>query len=570
MMGSLDPIDYQVIVDKLSGIAQEMQNALFRTGYSTIIRESQDASCAILTKDGKVVGQHVVLPLHMGSFPECVASVRRRFSDDEIEEGDAFIVGSPYAGGSPHANDIAVITPVFYEGEIFGFCANIAHKSDIGGTVPGSGPGNATEVYHEGIQLPAVKYVSRHEPCRDIEAIIELNSRTPHIVLGDIAGQVGTNRLGERRLIQLVHRYGKAMLFQVFEELFDKTETQVRAGLVEWADGVYEAEGWLDNDGIQLDRRVRIHVRITKERDAIHFDFSNSDAYTRGPANVRPHIVLACCYYAVVALMDPTLAPNYGLGRAITVNCKEGTILNPPFPSPVGTYILTAQLIVDVVFKALAAVVPHKVIAGSGGDGAMTVGGRKADGETYVQYEIFGSAYGASPGHNGVSGVDPHVGNCRIAPVEVVESEFPVRVRRFEMICDSGGAGKYRGGLGYCREYEILEDGGRASAKFDKHKVPAWGLEGGLPGRPGQIILNPGSDKQKMLPPRFGDVSLHSGDILRFERPGGGGFGSSDQRDRNGLLEDVLDGYVSIEKAQEDYGIEIDCPSSKTHGRRRN
>lgn len=561
----MDPIDYQVIVNKLSGIAQEMQNALFRTGYSTIIRESQDASCAILTKDGRVVGQHVVLPLHMGAFPECIAGIRRRFRDEEIEEGDAFIVGSPYEGGSPHANDFAVITPIFHDGELFGFCANIAHKSDIGGTVPGSGPGNATEIYHEGLQLPAVKYVSRYEPRRDIEAIIELNSRTPRVVLGDISGQIGTNRLGERRMRQLVDRYGKSTLLEAFDELFDRTEARVRAGLAGWPDGVYEGEGWLDNDGIQLDRRVRIHVRITKRGDSIHFDFSGSDPHTRGPANVRPHIVLACCYYALVALIDPTLAPNHGLRCAIEVTCKEGTILNPPLPSPVGTYILTSQIVVDTILRALASAVPGKSIAGSGGDGAFVIGGSRGNGETYVQYEIFGSAYGASRARDGVSGVDPHVANCRIAPVEIVESEFPVRVRRFEPIRDSGGAGEHRGGLGFLREYEVLEDGGRLSAKFDKHAVPAWGIEGGSPGKPGGISLNHGSGEAVSLPPRIGDVSLCSGDVLRFERPGGGGFGAPGRRDRRRVVEDVLDGYVSVEKAREDYGVDPD-PSELEQG----
>src|SRR5499426_3499263 len=205
---AVDVVDLEVVKASLSGIVQEMQNSLFRTGFSTIIRESQDASCALMNASGEVVAQHVVLPLHIGAFPACTAAVIDAFRDD-IAEGDAFVINHPYHGGSPHAPDIAVITPVFISGRLFGFCGSIAHKSDIGGPVPGSCSGQAREVFNEGLHLPPVRYQRRFEPLNDIERIIGANSRTPELVLGDIRGQLGSDRLGERRLNELAAKYGK-------------------------------------------------------------------------------------------------------------------------------------------------------------------------------------------------------------------------------------------------------------------------------------------------------------------------------------------------------------------------
>ena len=227
-MSVVDPITLQVIQARLAGIVQEMQNSLFRTGYSTIIRESQDASCAILNTAGEVVAQHVVLPLHMGAFPACAAAILKAYPAAEIQAGDAFIINHPYLGGSPHAPDMGVLTPIFYQRDWVGFAANMAHKSDIGGTVPGSGSGNAREIFQEGLHLPPVKYMSRLQPVKEIEAMIAANSRTPALVIGDLRGQVGAARLGERRIAELMERYGKDTVRQSTDLLSAYTENRVR------------------------------------------------------------------------------------------------------------------------------------------------------------------------------------------------------------------------------------------------------------------------------------------------------------------------------------------------------
>src|ERR1700728_2515747 len=286
----IDAVDVEVIKASLSGIVQEMQNSLFRTGFSTIVRESQDASCALMNAQSDVVAQHVVLPLHIGAFPACCGAILDAYRG-AIAEGDAFLINHPYQGGSPHAPDICVLTPVFVDGALFGFCGSIAHKGDIGGPVPGSCSGQARETFNEGLHLPAVRYQRRFEPQNDIDRIIAANSRTPELVLGDIRGQLGADRLGEGRRNGRVAKCGKDKVELSYARLFEMGEARVRAAIAEWADGRYEAERFVDDDGIELEQPVRIHVVAEKRGDRLHFDFSGSADQTQGPANIRPPLV---------------------------------------------------------------------------------------------------------------------------------------------------------------------------------------------------------------------------------------------------------------------------------------
>src|SRR3989337_2912294 len=333
-MSTVDPITLQVIQARLAGIVQEMQNSLFRTGFSTIIRESQDASCAILNCNGEVVAQHVVLPLHMGAFPACAQGVLKTYSPCEIQEGDAFITNHPYLGGSPHAPDMAVLTPIFYRGEWVGFAASMAHKSDIGGPVPGSCWSQAREIFQEGLHLPPVKYVHAYQTSKDPEAGLGCNSRTPELVVGDLRGQVGAARLGERRFQEMMERYGKETILSSFEQLFALTEAKVRAEIASWPDGAGEGERFVDSDGSDLDVPVRLHVRMEKKGQDLLFDFTGCAEQTKGPANIRPTIVRAACCYLLTCLVDPALAINYGLAKTIEIKVRDGSVVNPYFSTP--------------------------------------------------------------------------------------------------------------------------------------------------------------------------------------------------------------------------------------------
>ena len=550
----VDAVDLEVVKASLSGIVQEMQNSLFRTGFSTIVRESQDASCALMNRDGEVVAQHVVLPLHIGAFPACCAAVIKEFGA-EIAEGDAFLINHPYQGGSPHAPDMAVITPVFCDGELFGFCGSIAHKSDIGGPVPGSCSGQAREIFNEGLHLPAVRYQTGGKPARDVERIIAANSRTPELVLGDIRGQLGADRLGERRLGELVGKYGNAKILACFARLFEISETRLRGTFAEWKDGRFEAERFVDDDGIDLNVPVRIHVVVEKAGDRLHFDFSGSADQTKGPANVRPPLVQAACGYCLISLIDPGMYVSQGLLKAFTITAREGSVLNPRFPAPVNTYNPTVHALVDAVYDALSNIVPDKVRADGSGSRSIILGGRSTyTGKGYVQYEIIAGGAGARAMKDGASGITVNQSNAMIAPIEIIESEFPSRLQRFELIEDSGGAGRFRGGLGIRREYLNLEDA-RFSIRSMKHLIPPNGCAGGGTGRPGDIWINPDTKDAKRLPTRYADYPLRKGDIFRLDTPGGGGHGNPLAREPQRVLDDIREGYVSAAAAERDYGV---------------
>jgi len=552
----IDAIELEITKASLSGIVQEMQNSLFRTGFSTIVRESQDASCALMDHNGDVVAQHVVLPLHIGAFPACCDAVIKTFGDT-IAEGDAFLINHPYHGGSPHAPDIAVITPVFVEDTLFGFCGSIAHKSDIGGPVPGSCSGQAREIFNEGLQIPAVRYETRHVPNGDLERIIAANSRTPDLVLGDIRGQLGADRLGERRLIALVEKHGAAKIRACYDRLFEMARAHVRLAVAAWKDGRFEAERFVDDDGIELERPVRIHVAADKRGDALHFDFSASADQTKGPANIRPPLVQAACAYCLISLIDPHIYVCSGLLQSFSITAREGSVLNPRFPAPVNTYNPTIHALVDAIFAALSHVAPSRARADGSGSRSIILGGRNTHtGRNYVQYEIVAGGAGARAGKDGASGITVNQSNARIAPVEIIESEFPTRLSRFDLIPDSGGAGRYRGGLGLRREYLNLEDA-RFSIRSMKHVIPPNGCAEGHDGRTGDIVVNPDNAAAKRLPTRYADYPLRQGDVFRLDTPGGGGFGNPFERDAERVLADVREGYITQAAAEREYGVVV-------------
>ncbi len=450
---------------------------------------------------------------------------------------------------------MCVITPVFHSGEIIGFCGSIAHKSDIGGPVPGSCSGQAKEVFNEGLHLPAVRYQRGYQRNVEIERIIATNSRTPELVLGDIRGQIGSARLGEKRLGELLTKFGKADALAAFDKLLELAETRMRAAIAEWNDGRYEAERFVDDDGIDLEKPVRIHVVIEKKGDQITFDFTGSADQTKGPANIRPPVIRGACCYCLIALVDPHIFINSGLMNAFEIKTREGSVMNPRFPAPVNTYNPTVHATVEAIFSAMTEIAPKLARADGCGSRSIIIGGRSTlAGKSYVQYEILGGGGGARVAKDGTSGTSVNQSNAKIAPIEIIESEFPTRVLRFELIPDSGGPGEFRGGLGIRREYENLADA-RFSIRSTKHIIAPRGAAGGDVGRTGDIIMNPDTDKQKRLPTRYADYPLAAQDRFRLDTPGGGGLGASSKRDPARVLRDVQEGYVTPKAADETYGV---------------
>ncbi len=548
------PVEVEIARASLAGIVQEMQNLLFRTGYSTIIRESHDASCAITDHEGRVVAQHIVLPLHIGAFPACAAAVLRAYGDD-LRDGDAFLINHPYEGGSPHAPDMAVLAPIFVEGVFLGFCGSIAHKSDIGGPVPGSCSGQARETFNEGLHLPAVRYQRDFVRNLEIERIIAANSRTPELVLGDIRGQLGCVRIGAERVGALTKKLGLPHVRACFDRLLELARQRLRAGVAEWRDGEASAERFVDDDGIDLERPVRIHVHVAKQGDRINFDFSGSADQTKGPANIRPSLVRAACLFCLVSLIDPHLTLNSGALAAFDVTVRPGSVLDPRFPAPVNTYNPTVHALVEAVFAAMASIAPGRGRADGCGGRSIIIGGRATSaGKAYVQYELFGGGGGARSGKDGVSGTMVNQANGKVTPIEIIESEFATHLRRFELIPDSGGAGAFRGGLGFVREYENLADA-RFSIRSAKHVIAPEGAAGGGAARTGDIRINPDTGSEKRLPTRYADYPVTTGDVIRLETPGGGGFGDPLERDPELVLRDVREGYITARGALQHYGV---------------
>jgi N-methylhydantoinase B len=551
----VDPVTYQVILSRLDGIVQEMQYCIYRTGYSTIIRETHDASCLLMDANGDIVGQHAVASLHPGTLAEVVRAMMRTFGDD-IAEGDAYITNHPYLAGTPHSIDMAVVTPFFHDGKLVAFSGGLAHKSDLGGPVSGTGNAQAREPYHEGILYPPIRLVRRGEWRRDIERILRANSRTPDLIMGDIRGQLGVARLGERRLAETIAKHGVDALLEVFERMHDGAERQLRQAIAAWPDGTAEGESIVDTDGIDLERSIRYHVKITKTGDRLHFDLTGCSDQVQGPINIQPTQARAALYYALVAFVDAHPPINGGARRVVETTFRPGSIVCANYPCASGMYMASCTALAEATLQALSQLDRTKRHALNGGTGGNVFGGRRADGSTFIQYELIGSAYGGSIGKDGASGISALLTNAQTAPVEILESEYATRLRRFELIQDSGGVGEFRGGLSPRREYEVLADGLQWTLRGGRNRVPAFGIDGGGPGRLGRCVRNPRTPDETVLPSRFSNVALNTGDLAAIEKPGGGGLGDPRKRAFEKILDDVLDGYVSRASAVADYGVD--------------
>ncbi len=558
-MASIDPITFQVISTALTGIVREMQLLLFRTGYSTAIRESQDASCAILDKQGNLVGQFRSLYMHMGIFRAMTDALFKNYPSSQMEDGDVFILNHPYQGGSTHVSDMGVIAPVFYHEEIVAFCASMAHKTDIGGAVPGSASAQATEIYQEGLLVPPVKYMSRGQVNREVDVLLRANSRTPEILVGDIRGQVGVCHVGGDRLRNMIDKYSKETMLWAFDEVMDRTEKRVRDGVSKWPDGNATVDGFMDPDGILLHEPVKLRLEVTKKGDLLVFDFTGCDDQSKSPLNLKATGTATACYFGIVATIDPTLPNNEGLCRAIQIKFRPHSVLNPDPPGAVSCYAFTVGKVLNMVVTALRRVSGQRAIAESGTGGALTIGGRSMlTGSPYIQYELLGSGSGAVDGDDGFMGTYGSrgvPGHIKEIPIEIVETEFACRMLRYELIPDSGGAGRFRGAPGTLKEYLILDKEARMGIRSSGFVFPARGDAGGQPGRACVATLNPSSSGERTFPCRIANVNLKPSDILRMETGGGGGVGNPRERQRASVLEDIENGYVTKRAAVEIYGL---------------
>jgi N-methylhydantoinase B len=543
---TLDPVTVQVIRNKVASFVDEMHYHFYRSGYSTIIRESRDFSCVILDRTGGLV---VAPPMffHAPVYKHLVGRILELYGEGGLADGDVFVCNHPYEGGLPHVSDMAFVAPVFAGGRLTAFSGSVAHKADVGGTFPGSTSATSTEIFHEGLLLPPVRMCVGGRLDDDLERLILANSRQPELVKGDMRAQIAATRMGAERVAGMCGRFGAATVERAFAQILAGAAAELRAAIARLPKGAASAEGWMDDDGIDLGRPVKFAVTVTVADGTIAFDFSESDRQARGPINLRPSMVEACVFYSLIGCLGPDIAFNDGMRDVVNFRYAPNTVTNASPPAPVSSYQKSNLQLVDVILEALAWFRPGRAIAGSGSSGSLAIawqgGGRP--GQPTLQYEIFSSAYGAGPGHDGCSAVATHLSNLHITPIEILESEFPCRISEFALIADSGGAGEFRGGLSFRRRYELLQDAA-VTRRYDRARFPPSGLAGGEPGRRSRFVIRAGrADEQET--PASGRFELRAGESFLLECAGGGGYGDPARRAPASVQRDIDEGYVSGE-----------------------
>ena len=549
----VDPITLEVLRNALAGVAEEMNANLVRTGYSPNIKERRDCSAALFDPRGRMIAQAESIPVHLGAMPFSVAAALEHF--EELKPGDTVILNDPFAGGA-HLPDITFITPIFHRARLVGIAANRAHHADIGGKAPGSLAGDATEIYQEGLRIPPLLLWRAGELDEAVLKLILANTRTPEERLGDLRAQRAANETGLRRFLELVERYGMELLRAAIEELLDYSERRMRAELAAIPDGRYEYEDYLDDDGLG-EGPIRLHVQVEVRGDEIMIDFSGSAPQVEGPVNAVYAVTASAVYYTIRALTDPDIPPNEGCYRPIVIVAPEGTVVNASPPAAVvGGNLETSQRIVDVLLGALAQALPERAIGACQGTmNNLSLGGiDPRTGRAYAFYETIGGGLGARADKDGIDGVHSHMTNTLNTPIEALEIAYPLRVERYELRRDSGGAGRRRGGLGIRREIRVLGHRARLSLLADRRRTRPYGVRGGLPGEPGADALIIGGEERPL--PGKGTVVVEPGTVVRVETPGGGGYGDPQERERELVLKDYREGRISAEHARRYYGLD--------------
>ncbi len=544
LQNRLDPITVEVVRNKLDGIANEMQSTLFRSSFSPIVKEGLDASASLFTLDGETLAQAIAIPIHLATLIPVVRTILREFPVDTMADGDIYVMNDPYLGGT-HLPDIALVMPIFAEGRPIAFSAAMTHHQDVGGMSPGSVPTNATEIYQEGIRIPPLKYMDRGVVNDTLMKLLCLNVRMPDSFTGDLNAQVAACEIGRRRLRELSGRYGAAMLSDIFADLLARSERMTRAAIRAVPDGVYRYHDFLDNDGIEMDRPIRIEVAVTVSDDSITIDFTGTDGQVRGPFNCMPSGSHAAAYFAVHAMTDPDIPTNGGCFRPIRLHLPEGSLVNPREPAPVNARTSTIKRISGCIVGALAQAMPERAPADAAGEMLLLAfGGTRPDGSRYVIGELIASGSGASQGLDGVDVIETDGTNCMNLPVEALEMDAPIRVHRTELRADSGGDGAWRGGLGLVREYEILSGDVVFTHRGERHVHPAKGRLGGGPGARAVSTIRRAGGMEQPINSKTVD-RLHPGDRIIVETAGGGGHGAPEARDPARKAADLADRKVT-------------------------
>ncbi len=553
---SPDPITIEILANALQSVTDEAFIALMKSAYSTNIKERHDHSCAIVDRRGKLVSQASnSIPVHIASVLGQMEALFRKFDLADIEEGDIFAANDPHEGGGTHLPDVSLAMPVFIDGELLGFVCNIAHHADIGGMSPGSMAGGMNEIYQEGLRIPVIKLFRRGKIDQDLFDILLINVRVRDERRGDYNAQFAALRLAERRLRDIAAKNTAGLVAKVFEEIISRTNQRMRDAISEIPDGVYRFEDVMDDDGREaINVPIRLTATIKGER-AI-FDFTGTSPQTPGNINIPLHGTKAAVCYVLKAMLDPEIPNNHGVLDAVEVTAPMGTMLSCVAPASVASRAHTSQRIIDVVIGAMAEPLPEAAVGAANGANSMAVfaGSDPETGEAYVYLETLGGGFGGRNDRDGKDGVQVHITNTSNLPVEAIEMEYPLLVERYGLIQNSGGAGKYRGGMGLQRVVRPLGHSCIFNGVGERFRNQPWGIFGGKPGASGSFWLEEEDGGTRQLAHKPPDMILHPNQALVVNTPGAGGYGDPKERDPAAVVEDRASGKFNDAYMAKYYG----------------
>jgi N-methylhydantoinase B len=553
----IDPITFAVIKNGLDAIVDEMAYDVIRTARSEIVKDVMDYSAAICDATGNMIAQAKTVALHLGAVPEAMGVVLDQYGDD-LAPGDAVILNDPYQGGM-HLPDIFMFMPIFHGGALQGFTVVICHHTDVGGRVAGSNASDSTEIFQEGLRIPALKLFEGGEPNRTLLKLIEKNVRLPDRVIGDLKAQYAACRTGAREIGKLMDRYGAAVARAYFAALLDYAERMTREEIQKWPDGTYRFTDYIDDDGFS-DTPLPIAVAITVHGDSLTVDYEGSAPQVPAALNSTKSYTNSCTYLSVRCVLKGDIPNNAGVFRAIEVKAPEASIVNPRLPAACAARALTGYRVVDAMFGALAQIVPDRVpAAGEGGNTVVCIGGYRGDGSPFIIVDMICGAWGGRPDKDGIEAITNPSQNLSNTPVETLESQHPVRVEEYALVPDSCGAGKWRGGLGVSRSYRLLADGAGLQLRADRMKIRPYGLDGGGEAAPAVNEIETASGREK-LPSKI-NRRMARGDLVRHVQPGGGGFGDPLARDPELVARDVWNGKISADYARLRHRVVVDPAS---------
>lgn len=555
MDAKIDPITFAVIKNGLDAIVDEMAYDVMRTARSEIVKDVMDFSAAICDMSGNMIAQAKTVALHLGAVPEAMGVVLEHYGDD-LAPGDAVVLNDPYQGGM-HLPDIFMFMPVFHGPDLQGFTVVICHHTDVGGRVAGSNASDSTEIYQEGLRIPALKLFEKGEINSTLIKLIDLNVRLPDRVIGDLKAQFAACQTGAREMGKLFDRYGAETAQAYFTELLDYAERMTREEIRQWPDGTYEFTDYIDDDGF-IDTPLPIAIAITVHGDSVTVNYEGSAPQVPAALNSTKSYTNSCTYLSVRCVLKGDIPNNAGVFRAIDVKAPDASIVNPKLPAAVAARALTGYRIVDAMFGALAQIVPDRVpAAGEGGNTVVCLGGYREDGSPFIIVDMICGAWGGRPDKDGIEAITNPSQNLSNTPVETMESQHPVRVEEYALVPDSCGAGEYRGGLGVARSYRLLADEASLQLRADRMKIRPYGLAGGDEAGPAVNEITTREGNHVSLPSKI-NRKMDRGELVRHVQPGGGGFGDPFMRDPQRVARDVWNTKISAGYAREHHGVVVD------------